>query len=410
MQKRFVSVSRACQYLLVGLPSAIATMLVIPLLLVSALASVAGIGLVLFPRTVMGLRQWGEWHRRRAAALLDVPLVARRTALPKGLRAQWRQLVDDREARRDIRWVPQQVLTGVPLGLVALLCVGGTLGTLVMLAFWPLLPDGQWQPLGVEAHGFATATGLGAVQCVAAAALTWWVTPPLARLHARVCVAALEPSAEEQLAERVDELTESRAGALDAHGSELRRIERDLHDGTQARLVAIAMRLGVAREELPDQSGPLAKLLQEAHEGAEEAMTELRDVIRTMYPPILADRGLEGALSAVAARSGVPAEVELGELGRLPAAVEAAAYFIVTESLTNVAKHSGATAARVRLTRDDGNLVIEITDDGIGGVDETLGSGIVGIRRRAAALDGTVLVSSPTGGPTAITAGLPCGS
>ncbi|MFC7717296.1 sensor histidine kinase [Nonomuraea recticatena] len=139
-------------------------------------------------------------------------------------------------------------------------------------------------------------------------------------------------------------------------------------------------------------------------------MTELRDVIRTMYPPILADRGLEGALASLAAGSAVPAELDLGELGRLPAAVEAAAYFIVAETLTNAAKHSGATRVTVRMSRHDGRLIVEVTDDGIGGADESRGTGLVGIRRRSAALDGTVLVSSPPGGPTAITVELPCAS
>ncbi|MFJ9125829.1 sensor histidine kinase [Streptomyces sp. NPDC102340] len=408
MQKPQRQVGHGSRYLLVGLFTAMVSMLVLPLLVVGAVVS----GLTALPVLMKALRHWSEWHRRRAATLLGVDIRPRVAELPKGLGAQWRQLLDDTESRRDLRWVLRQVVTGIPAGLAALACVGVAVFSVVAALLWQVFPaDEPLRLLGtVPVEGWGAALALGVVQGVGVGALTWWAVPRLARMNARGTVAALEPSAEARLARRVGELADSRAGVLDAHGAELRRIERDLHDGTQARLVAIAMRLGLAREELPDDSGALAKLLQDAHEGAEEAMTELREVIRTMYPPVLADRGLEGAVSAVAAGTGIPAEVELGELGRLPAAVEAAAYFIVAESLTNAAKHSGATRVTVRLTRQDAALLVEVTDNGLGGVDEALGSGVIGIRRRAAALDGTVLVSSPAGGPTAVTVELPCAS
>ncbi|MEU7857074.1 sensor histidine kinase [Nonomuraea sp. NPDC049141] len=414
---------RGTRYLLGGLPSAIATLFAPPLLAMVALSSgIAGLGLFAFPRATVVLRRWAEWHRRRAAAYLGVTVIPRDLVLGKGLRAQWRQVLDDPEVRRDARWTLRQIATGIPVGLAALALVGTPVFSVVAAPLWWLFPADEPLRLlaGIPVTGWGRALGLAAVSVAGFGALSWWAVPRLAGFHARGCVAALEPTAEEVLTERVGELTESRAGVLDAHGAELRRIERDLHDGTQARLVAIAMRLGVARESLPDDAGALAKLLQEAHEGAEEAMTELREVIRTMYPPILADRGLDGALAALTARAGVPAEVELqdlsagasraGELGKLPASVEAAAYFIVAETLTNAAKHSGATRVLVRLTRDGGRLLVEVTDDGIGGVNEALGTGVIGIRRRVAALDGTVLVFSPAGGPTAITVELPCAS
>jgi DNA-binding NarL/FixJ family response regulator len=177
----------------------------------------------------------------------------------------------------------------------------------------------------------------------------------------------LAPSEAEQLADRVAALTRTRAEVLDAHGAELRRIERDLHDGTQARLVAIAMRLAVARQALPDDPQVVAKLLRDAHEGTEEAMTELRDVIRTIYPPILADRGLAGAVRTVAARAGVPTQVDLDTLPDVPAAVQVAAYFAVTESLTNIAKHGRATRASVRLQRAGSCLSIDALNRVAGG-------------------------------------------
>ncbi|MBE1565253.1 sensor histidine kinase [Nonomuraea africana] len=412
MRERWDQVWRGSRYLLIGLPTALATMLVLPLLMVGAISTALGVGLMLFPRIMAGLRLWGEWHRRRAAAVLGVSVAPRHATLPKGVRAQWRQLLDDGENRRDVRWVLWHIATGLPAGLAALCCVGLTVGAVVAASLWWLFPADEPLSLlvGIPVTSWGSALPMGALQLALGVALTWWAVPRLARWDARACLAALEPSAEDQLAERVGVLTESRAGVLDAHGAELRRIERDLHDGTQARLVAIAMRLGVAREALPDDSGALAKLLQEAHEGTEEAMTELRDVIRTMYPPILADRGLEGALASLTAGSAIPAELDLGELGRLPAAVEAAAYFIVAETLTNAAKHSGATRVTVRMSRRGGRLLIEVTDDGLGGADESRGTGLVGIRRRVAALDGTVLVASPVGGPTAVTVELPCAS
>ncbi|WUT01071.1 sensor histidine kinase [Streptomyces sp. NBC_00708] len=398
-------VTSASTYLLVGLPTALASILVLPVLAVGAIAS----GLTALPLLMRGLRHWSQWHRKRASALLGVEIRPRPARLPKGLSAQWRRLLDDPEYRRDLRWVLRHVITGLPAGLAALLCVGTAVGSVVVSLLWPVFPKGELQLFGtVPVTGWATALALAVVQGGVGVAATWWAVPRLARMHARATLAALEPSPEARLAERVGELSESRAGVLDAHGAELRRIERDLHDGTQARLVAIAMRLGVAREELPDDAGALATLLQEAHEGTEEAMAELRNVIRTMYPPILADRGLEGAVSAVTAGTGIPADVEVGELGRLPAAVEAAAYFIVAETLTNAAKYSGATHVTVRLTRPAETLLVEVVDNGLGGIDETLGSGVIGIRRRAAALDGTVLISSPVGGPTAVTVELPC--
>ncbi|MEU8364563.1 sensor histidine kinase [Nonomuraea sp. NPDC048882] len=413
MQERWQKTWRASRYLLLGLPTAMATMMALPLLAATALSTgLGGIGLVLFPRAMALLRRWAEWHRRRAAALLGRQVSPRQMTLGKGIRARWRQVLDDPETRRDVRWVLRHVVTGVPAGFAALACVGSVLFTAFAAPLWWLFPaDAPLRLLGAfPVTGWGSALGMGAVQIVGFAALAYWAVPRLAAFHASRCLAALEPSAQDQLTERVGELTESRAGVLDAHGAELRRIERDLHDGTQARLVAIAMRLGVARESLTDGSADLADLLREAHEGTEEAMTELRDVVRSIYPPILADRGLPGALAALTTRSGVPAEIDLGDLGRLPAAVEAAAYFVVAETLTNAAKHSGATQVQVRITRDRGWLLIEVTDNGIGGVDESRGTGVTGIRRRVAALDGTMIVTSPPGGPTAVSVELPCES
>ncbi|MET9344666.1 histidine kinase [Nonomuraea sp. NPDC003804] len=365
-------------YLLGTLATAVVTALASPVLLAPPAA-----------------RGWADWHRQRAGRLLGVPADGR----PGG--------------RRDLAWALVHVAVGFPLGLAALLCLGNILVAAVASTLWWAFPADARPTLlsffDVQVGDWQTALVGGSVQIAVLGAAAWWVLPTLARLHARLCLAVLAPSARERLTERVDVLTRSRVGVVDAHGAELQRIERDLHDGTQARLVAIAMQLGMARESLADDPDTVAALLQRAHETAEEAMVELRTVLQTIYPPILADRGLEGALTALATRSSVPVHVELADLGALPAAVEAVAYYVIAEALTNVTKHATATRAALRIERADDVLSIEVTDDGRGGADEARGTGIPGIRRRVAALDGAVRLDSPPGGPTTLAVQVPCG-
>ncbi|MEE1797143.1 histidine kinase, partial [Streptomyces sp. JV176] len=258
----------------------------------------------------------------------------------------------------------------------------------------------------------------------------------LADLDAAWSTALLKPSPKARLAERVEVLTETRAGAVAAHGAELRRIERDLHDGTQARLVSLSMRIGLAKRLYDGDPVAARRLLDDAQDQAEEALTELRHVVRGIHPPILTDRGLAGAVRALAASSGLDVTVTVtgladgddgdgggGRAGaRAPAAVEAAAYFVVAEALTNAARHSGSERAGVRLDRTVAGLRVRVSDEGRGGVEDALaslgsaaasglepgGSGLLGLRRRVAALDGSVVVTSPVGGPTLIEVELPC--
>jgi signal transduction histidine kinase len=213
---------------------------------------------------------------------------------------------------------------------------------------------------------------------------------------------------EEQLVERVDELTRTRRGALDVQAHELRRIERDLHDGAQARLVALTMQLGRAEARLEDHP-EAAELVREARGEASAAIAELRDLARGIAPPVLADRGLPAAVEALAARSAITAAVDAEIGSRPPPVVETAAYFVVAESLTNAAKHAGPDA-RALVTLRDGHdaLTIEIADDGRGGADPA-GSGLTGLRHRVEALDGTLVVTSPAGSGTTIRARLPYG-
>ncbi len=240
----------------------------------------------------------------------------------------------------------------------------------------------------------------------------------LATLQARLSRTLLLPSPSARLAERIDELAATRAGAVAAHGAELRRIERDLHDGAQAHLVALSMRRGLARRAYDHDPASGRALLDAAQDQAEEALAQLRHVVRGIHPPVLTDRGLVGAVRALAAGSGLEVSVTVhGTAGgpgdsadgaRPPAAVEAAAYFAVAEGLTNAARHSGARRASVALERADGLLLVRIRDEGRGGADENEGTGLLGIRRRVAALDGTVRLTSPVGGPTVVEVELPC--
>ena len=212
---------------------------------------------------------------------------------------------------------------------------------------------------------------------------------------------------EQALAERVDVLTRTRQGALDVQAAELRRIERDLHDGAQARLVALTMQLGRAEERVADQP-EVAALLRRAREDAGLAIAELRDLARGIAPPILADRGLAAAIDALAQRSAIPVTVDAQPGRRPPPVVETAAYFVVAEALTNVAKHAPGAAARVDVQRDGDRLVVEVADDGPGGADPA-GSGLRGLRHRVEALDGTLSVTSAAGEGTTVRAELPCG-
>ncbi len=371
---------RGLGYLLAALATAVATLVALPVLLV--------------PRAARG---WVGWQRARAERLLG--------AEPSGAVTVggWRVAA----------WLVAGTACGLAGGAFAVLCAGNTVTTAVTIPLWWALPAGTraggfgW---GVPLSGWGSALTAGTAQLAAFAAATYWAVPLLARQHARLCAALLAPSAAERLARQVAALTETRADAMNAHGAELRRIERDLHDGTQARLVAIAMRLGVACELRDEQPQLVAKLLAEAQQGTEDAMAELRAVIRTIYPPILADRGLAGALAALTAGAAIDADLEVGPLGAVPAAVEAVAYFAVAEALTNAAKHSGAARASVQLARDGDRLTVTVADDGAGGADPARGTGLAGIRHRARALDGTLAVHSPVGGPTRIEVGLPCGS
>jgi signal transduction histidine kinase len=294
------------------------------------------------------------------------------------------------------------------MGLTAAVALHGALRWAI-----PLEPVGV-RALAIVASVTAILTGVHVMTWVLSggghfwpvypALATWSITAILALVVYRVQLAGL--GRERELTERVDELTRTRRGAIEVQAAELRRIERDLHDGAQARLVALSMQLGRAEERLAGQP-EIAELVRQARGEAGAAIAELRDLARGIAPPVLADRGLVAAVEALGRRSPVQVRVDVALADRPPPVVETAAYFVVAESLTNVAKHAPQATARVRLARAGGTMVVEVEDDGPGGADPR-GAGLTGLRHRAEALDGRLTVSDGPQGGTTVRAELPC--
>ncbi|MBV9594320.1 MAG: sensor domain-containing protein [Actinobacteria bacterium] len=237
----------------------------------------------------------------------------------------------------------------------------------------------------------------------------WWLPPALlVRINAHISRALLSPGTKSELALRVQHLTQSRADTVDTQAAEIRRIERDLHDGAQARLVALGMTLGLAEEIVHGDPAGAQRLLAEARSANSQALSELRDLVRGIHPPVLADRGLDGAVQALVLSSPIPVQVDIDLPRRLPAPVESAAYFGVAECVTNLIKHSGASKGVVRLRHVEERLHVEVIDDGRGGVILDDAGGLRGIQRRLSAFDGTLAVLSPPGGPTVVVMDVPC--
>jgi signal transduction histidine kinase len=235
-----------------------------------------------------------------------------------------------------------------------------------------------------------------------------FVAPRIGAMHGALTLSMLGPDRTAQLEARTRQLKDSRARGVDAVEAERRRIERDLHDGAQQRLVAVAMSLGRAQLKLDtDGQADVRELIGAAHSDAKLAVAELRDLARGIYPPVLQDRGLDAALSSLTARMPIHVDVEVTVEPRPPAPVETTTYFIVSETLTNITKHAGADRASVRVSRDADTVVVEIMDNGHGGASVRPGGGLAGLTDRAATIDGVLTVVSPVGGPTVVRADLP---
>ncbi|MEC3955735.1 sensor histidine kinase [Nocardia sp. CDC153] len=410
----------AVAYLLVGGLTGVAALFAVTGLLLVAGTSLLGVGIPTIPEAVRLVRPLANFERRRAGRRLGAPIAVEYRPVTGNLTRRLSTVFRDPANRRDIEWLIVQALTGLVIALFAVGLPLSVLNQAAIPAYWRLVPPDS----PVDSFGFAVTSwplaGWSAAIAIPVAALALQI-PVVAHGQALLARALLGPARGTRLSVRVAELTATRAAALDAHGAELRRIERDLHDGAQARIAAVIMQLGLAdqlRERDPDAA---AELVRKAQDTAEAALSELREVVRSVYPPVLADRGLNSAISALAARSPIPVELAFDtpvataqstppHTARRPAAVEAAAYFVVTEAIANATKHSGAQHLRVAIGGDGDRLAVEIRDDGVGGAREIEDGGLAGMRRRAEALDGRMVLSSPAGGPTVVRVELPCGS
>jgi signal transduction histidine kinase len=237
-----------------------------------------------------------------------------------------------------------------------------------------------------------------------------WIIRGFAALDVAVARWGLSQSRTSALEERIDTLRETQARSLEVAIADRRQIERDLHDGAQQRLLSLGMELGMALEKFESDPDAARALVGDAHLEVQRAIAELRNLARGIHPAVLTDRGLDAALSALAARSPVPVRLDVSLAERPPASVEATAYFIVAEALTNAARYAQAKRVDVRVLLDDDRLHIEVRDDGVGGAEQRPGGGLAGLADRASSLEGSLRISSPTGGPTVVAAELPCGS
>ncbi|MFJ5923052.1 histidine kinase [Kitasatospora sp. NPDC092948] len=369
-----------------------------------------GAGLPLLPSAARLLRRGSDLERDRTArwtgTVIDdpEPLPTAATATGRGV-----AVLGSTSFWRDVAWAclgpwSTGLLVAVPSTLVGY----GLFGALVQPFLWQYLGPDNWYAF-VPVESVATALAAAALGLAFVAAGLWLAVPVLVRYGEWTGRLLGAPYAA-RLERRIGQLTDSRADALDTQAAELRRIERDLHDGAQARLVALGLTLDQADRLVDSDPTAARRLLGEVRASSERALQELRDLVHGILPPVLADRGLTDAVRSLALDAFLDVEVDADLPGRLPAAVEGAAYFAVAELLANAGKHSGGSTVRIRLRCADGLLRATVTDDGRGGADPARGSGLAGVRRRLAAFDGTLALVSPPGGPTTATLELPCAS
>jgi signal transduction histidine kinase len=338
---------------------------------VAAVLAVIVVGIPILMVSIPATRRLVGLHRRWAAEVLGSPVPAPyRSPDRPGAMHRLRTAAADPLTWRDLGWL----LVAMPLAL--------TMSLLVLVTFVPVVTGIIW----------------------------WYGVGPIMVARSRIDRWFLTFGTTERLEQRVEVLTETRNQTLDHAAAELRRIERDLHDGAQARLAGLGMTLGMAAELVERDPATARQMLAEARQTSSAALGDLRDVVHGIHPPVLADRGLKAAIEALALDLAVPVEVT-GESPRgLPPPVESAAYFTIAECLANVAKHAEATRVWVELASPPGFLTVVVGDDGRGGADPSSGTGMRGVARRLAAFDGTMRVSSPAGGPTLVTLEVPCDS
>jgi signal transduction histidine kinase len=371
------------------------------------------VGIPVAVYVLLAIRIWANAQRRIIGEQLGITIPAPYRARLKGRfdqRALW--LIREAATWRDFAWLAIDATLGFLVNLLYL----GVFSVAVYYLVQPFLLVTVFhsaQTPFVNDFGFydfdTPAKTLMLVPLALACGVAWWRWGELfLRWYSHLGVLLLGPTAKVLLTARVSELRQARDQTADHAAAELRRIERDLHDGAQARIAALSLTLGMAEEMLhhdrPDQA---AALVGEARQACSDALDEIRQLVRGIHPPVLADRGLSGALQAMALDHPLPVSVVDRLVDKLPAPLEAAAYFATNEILTNITKHAEASQVQVVVSRGDHHVLIEVRDDGIGGAHFAPGGGLDGVRRRLAAFDGTVEVDSPEGGPTTVTMTIP---
>ncbi|MEU9448112.1 sensor domain-containing protein [Streptomyces sp. NPDC048277] len=370
-----------------------------------------GVGIVTTPWILGGVRDVADVRRRLAYEWCGVRIRSAYRPLPPDANPWTRTfgMLRDPQVGRDVLWLFVDMTAGFLTALLpAVLLFYPFEGFAVAAGLWRVFADGA----GTYWYGFVPVSGpptqFGAAATAAVLLVgAWYLCPRLLTAHFRLTRAVLDPG-EGELVERVRVLTETRKDAVDTSAAELRRIERDLHDGAQARLVAMGMDLGTIEMLMDKDPEKARQLLTQTRQASVEALGELRDLVRGIHPPVLAERGLGDAVRALALRLPLPTEVTVDLPGRADAPVESAAYFAVSEVLTNAVKHSGADRIWVDLHHTDGMLRISVTDHGKGGAVIGAGSGLAGVERRLGTFDGVLAVGSPAGGPTMVTMEIPC--
>ena len=403
---------RGC-YVSLGLPLGITHFVVtIVLLSVSAGLLITFLLAIPFVFALFAVNRWfARGERSRAKALLDVsiadttpPLVATTFFGRLGERAR------SKRRWKEIGHSLASIFTG-SIGFALLYSVwGGSLALVALPLYRGSLPNDQAEFWMFSIGDTGSALLMALIGVVGFVLVAPWLTAGVAEVQVSMARALLGGSREDQLAAEVGRLETSRAAAVDSAETERRRIERDLHDGAQQRLVALAANLGAARDKLDSDPDASRALVVDAHEEAKAALAEIRDLVRGIHPVILEDRGLDAALSAVVARSPVPVRLDVQVAERPPAAVESAAYFVVSEALANVARHARADRANVGIVRAGDRLIVEVRDDGVGGADPAGGTGLAGLAERVVGMGGTMDLLSPVGGPTTLLVELPCAS
>ncbi|HET6861087.1 MAG TPA: sensor domain-containing protein [Streptomyces sp.] len=383
---------------------------------VSISLTVIGVGILTTPVALTAVRAHAD-HRRLLAAKwsgVRIPVPYRpwpadlRTG-PTGQVERCTLMLKDPATWRDLLWLAVDMTAGCLTAILPAALIAYAAQSVVLAAgLWRLFTEG-----GAYWYGFVPVDSQASALAAVALGLGLFATavrfnPALLRAHFTLAKSLLAPTERRSLAQRIDRLTETRHDAVDASASELRRIERDLHDGAQARLVAMGMNLSTVEALIEKDPAQAKKLIAMARASSAEALSELRDLVRGIHPPVLAERGLGDAVRALALRLPIESEVGVQMGGRAEAPVESAAYFAVSEALTNAVKHSGAGRVRVAIRHADGMLRVSVDDDGRGGAAVGAGSGLSGIARRLGAFDGVLAVSSPVGGPTVVTMEIPC--